>query len=94
MSDSSMRNIAAVESYGKNIQNVQQQMMEIFKKLKTQTDQTKAYWDDDMFDNFSVKFDQDIMKKVQEISVAMNMFAKYVEEMTKIHRMAQNQKYY
>ena len=34
------------------------------------------------------------MKDVQEISARMNIFCKYIEEMCKIHRMAQNQKYY
>lgn len=34
------------------------------------------------------------MKKIREISVKMEMFSKYVEEMCKIHRMAQQNKYY
>jgi uncharacterized protein YukE len=94
MADSSMRNIGAVEQYGKNLANVNQQTQEIFKKVKQQTDQLKAYWDDDMFDKFRQDFDMDIMKKIQEISVKMEVFSKYVEEMCKIHRMAQQQKYY
>ena len=94
MADSSMRNIGAVETYGKNLANVNQQMMEIFKKVKQQTDYLKAYWDDDMFDRFREDFDSDIMKKVQEISAKMEVFTKYVEKMCEIHRMAQHQKYY
>jgi len=92
--NSSMTNVGAVEQYGKNIANVEQQMLEIFKKLKQQTDSTRSYWNDDMFNNFCEKFDMDIMKKVQEISVTMEVFSKYVEQMCKIHRMAQSQKYY
>ena len=83
MADSSMRNIGAVEQYGKNLANVNQQMLQIFTKIRH-----------DMFDHFRQDFDSDIMKKIQEISTKMSVFTKYIEEMCKIHRMAQQQKYY
>jgi len=38
MADSSMRNIGNVEQYGKNLANVNLQMLQIFAKLKQQTD--------------------------------------------------------
>ena len=94
MSDSSMRNIGAVEQYGKNLANVNQQMLEIFTKMRQQTENLQHYWDDDMFDHFREDFDSDIMKKIQEISAKMEIFTKYVEKMCEIHRMAQQQKYY
>lgn len=92
--NSAMTNVTAVEQYGKNIGNVQQQMLKIFTELKKQTDYTKTYWKDDMYEKFCADFDQDIMKKVQEISVKMEVFSKYVEQMCQFHRMAQQQKYY
>lgn len=94
MADSSMRNIGNVEQYGKNLTNVNQQMLQIFAKLKQQTDGVGHYWDDEMYEHFRQDFDQDIMKKIQEISAKMEVFAKYVEQMCRIHRMAQEQKYY
>lgn len=94
MADSSMKNIGAVEQYGKNIANINQQVVQIFTKLRQQTDNIKTSWDDDMFNRFQQDFDQDILKKIHEISAKMEVFAKYVEEMCKIHRMAQQQKYY
>lgn len=94
MADSSMTNIGAVEQYGKNLANVNQQMVQIFKQIRQQTEGLKSSWNDNMFDNFRMDFDQDIMKKIQEISTKMEVFSKYVEEMCKIHRMAQQQKYY
>ena len=94
MADSSMRNIGAVEQYGKNLANVNQQMVQIFTKVRQQTDSLKTSWDDDMFDHFRMDFDQDIMKKIQEISTKMEVFSKYIDEMCKIHRMAQQKKYY
>lgn len=94
MADSSMTNIGAVEQYGKNLANVNQQMVQIFKQIRQQTEGLRSSWNDNMFDNFRMDFDQDIMKKIQEISTKMEVFSKYVEEMCKIHRMAQQQKYY
>ena len=94
MADSSMRNIGAVEQYGKNLASVNQQMVQIFTKVRQQTDSLKTSWDDDMFDHFRMDFDQDIMKKIQEISTKMEVFSKYIDEMCKIHRMAQQKKYY
>jgi uncharacterized protein YukE len=94
MADSSMSNIGAVETYGKNLANVNQQMIQIFQKMRTQTESLRNAWNDDQFDRFRQDFDQDIMKKIREISVKMEMFSKYVEEMCKIHRMAQQNKYY
>lgn len=94
MADSSMRNIGAVEQYGKDLANVNQQMLQIFTKIRQQTEGLQSSWDDDMFDHFRQDFDSDIMKKIQEISTKMSVFTKYIEEMCKIHRMAQQQKYY
>lgn len=94
MADSSMTNISAVESYGKNLSNISQQMVQIFTQLKQQTDSVGQYWNDKQYQQFRQDFSTDIMKDVQEISARMNIFCKYIEEMCKIHRMAQNQKYY
>ena len=94
MADSSMTNISAVESYGKNLSNISQQMVQIFTQLKQQTDSVGQYWNDKQDQQFRQDFSTDIMKDVQEISARMNIFCKYIEEMCKIHRMAQNQKYY
>ena len=69
MADSSMRNIGNVEQYGKNLANVNQQMLQIFAKLKQQTDGVGHYWDDEMYEHFRQDFDQDIMKKIQEIGL-------------------------
>lgn len=94
MADSVMTSIPMVEQYGKNIGNVNQQMMQIFQKLKQQTNSVGSVWKDDMYDRFRQDFDQDVMKKVQEISMKMEMFSKYIEKQCQFHRMAQQNKYY
>lgn len=92
--NSSMSNVSAVEQYGKNIANVNEQMLQIFKKMSEQTHTVGNYWKDDMYERFAQDFDLDIMKSIQEISAKLQVFSKYVEEMCKIHRMAQQKKYY
>lgn len=91
--NSSMTNVAMVEQYGKNIAQVNQQMLQIFQKMKQQTQSVGTYWKDDMYTRFSQDFDQDILKKVREISLKMEMFSKYVEKQCQFHRMAQQNKY-
>lgn len=95
MADNSiMNNIAAVEQYGKNLQNINLQMMQIFQKMREQTQAVGSAWKDDAYTHFSQDFDQDVMKKVQEISAKLELFSKYVEKQCEIHRMAQQNKYY
>lgn len=67
--NSSMKNVSQVEQFGKNISQVNQQMLAIFQKLRQQTQSVACVWDDDQFKHFSQDFDHDILKNVQEISV-------------------------
>ena len=61
-----MKNISAVESYGKNLNNISQQMVQIFQQLKQQTDSVIQYWDDDQYKRFRQDLDTDIMKEFSE----------------------------
>ena len=89
-----MTNISVVESFGKNLENINQQMNQIFAKMKQQTHDVGNYWKDDMYDKFRQDFDQDILKHAQEISMKLELFSKYVERQCQFHRMAQQNKYY
>jgi hypothetical protein len=92
--DSVMTNISAIEQYGKNVRTVEQQMLQMFQKLKQQTDTAGTWWKDEQYERFRQDFDQDIMKNVQEMAAKMELFANYIAKMCEIHRMAQQQKYY
>ena len=92
--NSSMTNVSQVEQYGKNLAQVNQQMLLIFNQIRQQTKTVGTWWKDDQYMRFQQDFDQDIMKNIQEISAKMEMFSKYVAKMVEIHRMAQQQKYY
>jgi 2-oxoglutarate dehydrogenase complex dehydrogenase (E1) component-like enzyme len=93
MADNSMMgNVSQVEQYGKSLNQVQQQMREIFKKLQQQTQSIGNIWKDDQFKNFEQEFNQTIVKNVNEVTVKMELMSNYVKKMVEIHRQAQSQK--
>lgn len=95
MADNSMMgNVSQVEQYGKSLNQVQQQMREIFKKLQQQTNSIGNIWKDDQFKNFEQEFNQTIVKNVNEVTAKMELMSHYVKKMVEIHRQAQNQKIY
>ena len=95
MADNSMMgNVSQVEQYGKSLNQVQQQMREIFKKLQQQTNSIGNIWKDDQFKNFEQEFNQTIVKNVNEVTAKMELMSNYVKKMVEIHRQAQNQKIY
>lgn len=95
MADNSMMgNVSQVEQYGKSLNQVQQQMREIFKKLQQQTQSIGNIWKDDQFKNFEQEFNQTIVKNINEVTVKMELMSNYVKKMVEIHRQAQNQKIY
>jgi 2-oxoglutarate dehydrogenase complex dehydrogenase (E1) component-like enzyme len=95
MADNSMMgNVSQVEQYGKSLNQVQQQMREIFKKLQQQTNSIGNIWKDDQFKNFEQEFNQTIVKNINEVTVKMELMSNYVLKMVEIHRKAQNQKIY
>ena len=89
-----MGNVTQVEQYGKSLNQVQQQMREIFKKLQQQTNSIGNIWKDDQFKNFEQEFNQTIVKNINEVTVKMELMSNYVLKMVEIHRQAQNQKIY
>lgn len=95
MADNSMMgNVTQVEQYGKNLDNIQKQTRELYKKLQAQTKSVGSVWKDDQFKNFEAEFNQSIVKSVNEMTAKMELMAKYVAKMVEIHRQAQSQKIY
>ena len=56
-----MTNVSQVEAYGKNLNQVQLQMREIFRRLQQQTKSIGNTWKDAQFQMFEQRFNQDIM---------------------------------
>ena len=93
MADNSMMgNVTQVEQYGKSLNQVQQQMREIFKKLQQQTNSIGNIWKADQLKTFEQELNQTIVKNINEVTVKMELMSNYVKKMVEIHRQAQSQK--
>ena len=87
-----MTNVSQVEAYGKNLNQVQLQMRDIFRKLQQQTKSIGNTWKDAQFQMFEQQFDQNIMKKIIEITFAMEQQANYIKGAVELQRSYQNLK--
>ena len=87
-----MTNVSQVEAYGKNLNQVQLQMREIFRRLQQQTKSIGNTWKDAQFQIFEQRFNQDIMKKIIEITFAMEQQANYIKGAVELQRSYQNLK--
>ena len=87
-----MTNVSQVEAYGKNLNQVQLQMRDIFRKLQQQTQSIGNIWKDAQFQMFEQRFNQDIMKKIIEITFAMEQQANYIKGAVELQRSYQNLK--
>ena len=87
-----MTNVSQVEAYGKNLNQVQLQMRDIFRKLHQQTKSIRNIWKDAQFQMFEQQFDQNIVKKINEITSAMEQQANYIKGAVELQRSYQNLK--
>lgn len=87
-----MTNVSQVEAYGKNLNQVQLQMRDIFRKLQQQTQSIGNTWKDAQFQMFEQRFNQDIVKKINEITSAMEQQANYIKGAVELQRSYQNLK--
>lgn len=87
-----MTNVSQVEAYGKNLNQVQLQMREIFRRLQQQTKSIGNTWKDAQFQMFEQQFDQNIVKKINEITSAMEQQANYIKGAVELQRSYQNLK--
>lgn len=87
-----MTNVSQVEAYGKNLNQVQLQMRDIFRKLQQQTKSIGNTWKDAQFQMFEQQFDQNIVKKINEITSAMEQQANYIKGAVELQRSYQNLK--
>ena len=87
-----MTNVSQVEAYGKNLNQVQLQMRDVFRKLHQQTKSIGNIWKDAQFQMFEQQFNQDIVKKIIEITFAMEQQANYIKGAVELQRSYQNLK--
>ena len=87
-----MTNVSQVEAYGKNLNQVQLQMRDIFRKLQQQTKSIGNTWKDAQFPMLEQRFHQDIVKKINEITSAMEQQANCIKGAVELQRSYQNLK--
>ena len=93
MADNSvMTNISAVESYGKNLQKAQQQLLQITQQIKKQTESIGHVWKDDQFQKFNQDFNENIYKPVMKAATMMETEAHYIEKTIQLQREIQKLK--
>lgn len=93
MADNSvMTNISAVESYGKNLQKAQQQILQIIQQVKKQTESVGNVWKDRQFQRFNGDFNENIFKPVMKAAAMMENEAHYIEKTVQLQREIQKLK--
>ena len=93
MADSSiMGNVTQVENYGKNLQQVQQNVRDIFKKLQSQTKTIGNIWRDDQFKQFEADFNDNIVRAINEVTLKMENEARYIKGIVELQRQIQAKK--
>lgn len=93
MADNSiMTNVSAVQSYGKNLQKAQQQLIQITQQIRRQTESIGTIWKDDQFQNFKLDFNENIYKPVIMATTLMENEAHYIEKTIELQREIQKLK--
>lgn len=87
--DSSMKNISQVENYAKSLEQVSQQVAQVFDKLKRQTDIVGQNWSDSQFNEFRAQFNENIMKQIKGTCETLKRLSQYTKKQCEFHRMAQ-----
>ncbi len=90
--DSSMKNISQVENYAKSLQQVGQQVEQVFDKLKRQTDQIGQNWSDSQFNEFRAQFNESIIKQIKGTCQTLLRLSNYTKKQCEFHRMSQQHK--
>jgi len=85
--DSSMKDISRVENYAKSLQQVSQQVEQVFDKLKKQTDMIGQNWSD-----FRAQFNESIIKQIKGTCATLLRLSEYTKKQCEFHRMAQQHK--
>jgi len=90
--DSSMKDINRVETYAKSLQQVSQQVEQVFDKLKRQTDEIGQNWSDSQFNEFRAQFNESIIKQIKGTCATLLRLSEYTKKQCEFHRMAQQHK--
>ncbi len=87
-----MRNIAQVESYARSLEQVSQQVNQVFQQLKKKTDEVGRNWSDSQFNEFRAQFDESIIRQIEGTCATLQRLSIYTKKQCEFHKMAQQHK--
>lgn len=90
--DSSMKNIAQVEQYAKDLDTISKQVADIFNQLKRKTDAIGQNWSDSQFQQFHQIYNDIIMKQTKGTCETLRKLSIYTKKQCEFNRMAQQHK--
>lgn len=90
--DSSMKDIAQVEQYARDLDVISRQVEDIFNKLKRKTDTVGQNWSDSQFQQFHQIFNDVIMKQTKGTCETLAKLSVYTKKQCEYNRMAQQHK--
>ncbi len=91
-SDSSMKDIAQVEAYARELETSSKQVEQIFNKLKSKTDEIGQNWSDSQFQQFHQIFNDVIIKQVKGTCETLFKLSVYSKKQCEFNRMAAQHK--
>lgn len=90
--DSSMKSIAQVEDYSKQLASVSREVNKMFSSLKKKTDEIGNNWSDSQFQQFHQMFNDIIMRQVQGMCDTLQKLSIYSKKQCEFNRMANQHK--
>ena len=90
--DSSMKNIAQVEQYARELDSISKQVSDIFNRLKRKTDEIGQNWADSQFQQFRQIYNDVIMKQTQGTCDTLMKLSVYTKKQCEFNRMANQHK--
>ena len=87
--DSSMKNIAQVEQYARDLEAISRQVAEIFGRLKRKTDEIGQ---NSQFQQFQQIYNDVIMKQTKGTCETLQKLSIYTKKQCEFNRMAQQHK--
>ncbi len=90
--DSTMRNIALVEQYARELEQTSFQVEELFNKLKHKTDEIGQNWSDSQFNQFRQIYNDVIMKQTKGTADTLRKLAAYTKKQCEYQQMVKQHK--
>lgn len=90
--DSSMKNIAQVEAYARDLEQTASQVDQLFTRLKRKTDEIGQNWSDSQFNQFRQVYNDVIMKQTKGTTDTLRKLSVYTKKQCEFNQQAKQHK--